>query len=324
MPEYKQLSAGEVSKRLLSIEKPVVIMHRRPDGDAIGSACALSLVFRMLGKNAPIASSDKIPERLRFIADYTKTEVITDISDFEPITIDVASPAQLGTLSDIAPRVSIMIDHHAVGEHFADYCIREEASSAAEVLYDVIEELISMGKITLTDELAYALYAAISSDTGSFRYSNTSGKTHEVAAKLVRTNIDSADINHRLFTSKSKSQLCAEGFAASNMKTDCNGALAYIAITRSDMASLSLSDEDIESVIDVVRSLSGVSVALVVKELSDGSFRASLRSTGADVASIAARFGGGGHIRAAGCTPKADTIEKATELLLSEIRQALS
>ena len=324
MPEYKELSPSDAAKILLSVERPVVVMHRRPDGDAVGSACALSLVFRMLGKDAPITSSDKIPERLKFIADYTKTEFVTDLSALTPITIDVASPPQLGSLSYVSQNAKLMIDHHSVGEHFADYFIISEASSAAEVLYSVVEELISMKKITMTEELAYALYAAISSDTGSFRYSNTSEKTHNIAALLLSYKIDTADINHRLFTSKSHSQLRAEGYAASNIKTDCNGKVAYITITRSDMDALSLVDEDIECVIDVVRSLSGVEVAFVVKELIDGTFRASLRSTGIDVASIASCFGGGGHIRASGCSPKSDSIEKASELILTEIKKVLA
>lgn len=322
MPEYKELSKTELCERLLSLENPIIMMHRRPDGDAIGSASALSVLLKMLGKDAPIISCDKIPERLKFIVDYTDTTVKASLDGYTPITIDVASPDQLGSFKERANDIRLMIDHHIIGERFADSYIIPEASSAAEVLYDAVVEFEKAGKISLTRELAYPLYAAISSDTGSFRYSNTSKRTHEIAAALVATGIDTADINHRLFMSKSKNTILAEGFASVNMKTDLDGKIAYTALTRSDMQRLGLCDEDTESIIDVVRSLSGVEVAFVVKELSDGSFRASLRSTGLDVASICHTFGGGGHTRAAGCTPKTKTIDETVTILLERIKHA--
>lgn len=324
MSGYLSLSKKEFADRILEIERPMILIHRRPDGDTVGTATALATIYRLLGKKAVILSSDAIPKRLAFIPEEVGIEVTYQPTDGEYISVDVASPEQLGTLSHLADKIKIMIDHHEVGKIFADSYIIPGASSAAEVLFDLVSELIEMGKISLTRELASSLYTAISSDTGAFRYSNTSPRTLRTAASLIECGIDFASINHRLFCSKSGEELSAEGFVASSLKTELDGAIAYVVITRRDMDSLSLTDEHFETAVDVVRSLSGVKVAVAFKEQKDGAFRASLRSTGANVAAVAEKFGGGGHIRASGCTLNKENGKEAIDALISEIKGILS
>ena len=135
--------------------------------------------------------------------------------------------------------------------------------------------------------------------------------------------IDYADINHRLFNSKAKDKIRAEGYVAGSLKTAFDGELAYSTLSRKDREKLGIAIEYFDSAIDVVRTLYGARVALFVRELDDGSFRASLRSTGPDVASVASLFNGGGHIRAAGCSPTGDSIEAATEAVINEIGKIL-
>lgn len=320
MPDYKRLSSKECAELLMEIEKPLVLIHVKPDGDAVGSACALCEIFSQLGRECFFLSADKIPSRLSFIQEYVGAKLAADTEGLTAIAIDVASPTQLGALYESFPAPALMIDHHAVGERFADSYVVPEASSAAEALLDVAYELIDGGHIKMTEKLAYALYSAISSDTGSFAYSNTSPKTHRYAAALIECGIDSADINHRLFHSKSASQIKAEGLVAKKLKTDISGKVSYATITLSDIENTELTYEDFETAIDVARSLIGAEISFVAKETEIGKYKISLRSTGKNVASVARELGGGGHIRAAGCSVNAKSSDEAESLILSKLR----
>ena len=324
MSAYSLITAKDAAEKLLSLASPDIMIHVRPDGDAVGSAAALCEIYSQLGKKASILSPDKIPDRLAFITSYACASVKSESDNKEFIAIDAASPAQLGGLLDSMPRPAFMIDHHKIGEQYADGYIDTEASSAAEVLFDIASVLIDRGLITLTDKLAYALYTAISSDTGCFAYSNASPKTYRLAAKLIEVGIDAADINRRLFDSKSKMQLKAEGLIASSIETAENGRIGYCAISMKEREAAGLTSEHLETAIDVVRSLEGVKIAFVVKETAEGVFKISLRSVGPNVAEVAAKFGGGGHIRAAGCSVKANSKDEAVKTVLEETIKALN
>ncbi len=318
MKEYKRLTKEECADRLLSLDEPLIICHARPDGDTVATAKALSLILAMLGKRARIACADRLPDRLAFILggeDFTK-----DLESGDAVTVDVASPSQMGALYGVRPDVRLAIDHHAVSTPFADNYTAEGASSAAEALMDVLDVLTERGLITPTKELAEALYTAISSDTGCFAFANATARTHTRAAALLSYGIDSAGINHKLFHTKSRGQISAEGFVGSSLCTAYGERVAYATVTDADIEKLSLSREDFETAVDVVRSLRGCEVAFVVKEVGESTYKISLRSTGPNVAAIAARFGGGGHILAAGCSVTAECAEDAARIILEELK----
>jgi len=321
---YRKLGARDAALRILEIKNPVIFIHVRPDGDAVGSAAALSLIFRQLGYSAPIKSADKIPARLSFILENTDTRVADTLEGYTPVSIDTASISQLGALYDENNLPRFMIDHHAVGEQYADGYIAPEASSAAEALFDIALELSDMKKIEMTKPLAYALYTAMSSDTGCFAYSNATPKTHRYAAVLIEHGIDSADINQRLFHSKTKEQIKAEGYISSKLRVALDGRISYATLSYKEQKSLSLDAEHFDTAIDVARSVWGAEIAFVIKETEPGKYKVSLRSTGADVSKIAAKFGGGGHVRAAGCSPEAKSIKEACEIIISEASSILS
>ena len=311
------LSVEEFADRLDGLSSVAVATHIRPDGDTVGTSVAMCRILEALGKDAVLLPADNVPERLRFLTEGVR---ITDSADGRAVvTCDVASPAQLGGLFDKLPEIALSLDHHAVSNPFAPNLTIDDCSSAGEVLYDVLDSLIRRGRLSLTPEIAYPLYAAISSDTGGFKYSSATPKTYRVAATLMECGIDYADINHRLFNSKSEKQIKAEGFVAANMQTDGN--LSYAVITASDRERLGLSSEDFETAIDVVRERLGTEIAFVLKELEHGKYRVSLRSTGFDVASVAESFSGGGHVRAAGCSVSADTPEAAMAMIKDAIKQ---
>lgn len=315
MTSFPALSKKECVDVLLGLTSPTVVMHKRPDGDTVGTAIALIRIFEAMGIRANYLCEDEIPERLRFLFDGEA--VATTVT--EAVCVDVASPAQAGDILNSIPSPVLSIDHHEKNTPFAPHYTAGGKSSAAEVVMEICEELEKMGKLTLTKRIAEPLYAAISSDTGRFCYSSATAKTHIRVARLLETGIDAARINHLLFNSKSESVLRAEGYSLANMKTASDGKIAYTVISRDTLSGIGLDISDFESAIDVIRTLRGTSVAMIVKETEPHKFKASLRSTSADVASVASLFGGGGHKLAAGCTVEAESAEAAAKTLLSHL-----
>ena len=319
MADFRNLTLDECADRILNIERPIVVMHVRPDGDTVGSAAALMWIFHRLGKAPLWACSDPIPERLEFLLGNFREAYGHEYDSSSIVTVDVPTREQIGEIYDFLPRPSLMIDHHDIGVPFADNFIIRGASSAGEVVMQIAEVLIKRGKITLERELAYCLYAAISSDTGCFRYSSATPDTLRRSAALIETGIDSADINHKLFNSKTQKQIRAEGFVAEKIETACGGKVAYATVTKRERDKLGILMEHLETAIDVVRSVEFVEISFVVKEMDNGEFKVSLRSTEANVADISQYFGGGGHIRAAGCTVAAKNMHDAAVKLLDRI-----
>lgn len=329
MSNFPTLTPGEAKDLIDSLDKVVITTHVRPDGDTLGTAKALSVLLKALGKNAYITCADPLPDRLAFImesGDFVSPEELSGLCKnrgWKTVAVDVASPSQWGRLGEYLPTPELVIDHHALSIPFAPHLTVPEASSAAEALWLVVTEFIKAGRISLTPELALPLYIAISSDTGCFRFSNVTPSTLRIAAELIETGINSAEINRLLFDTKPWDQLMAEAFVASAIRVEEDGLIAYAAITLGDLEELELGLEHFETAIDIVRSLKGVHIAFVLKEQTPGEFKASMRSVKTDVAAVAARFGGGGHILAAGCTVKAPTAEEAALLLLAELRQCV-
>ena len=316
---YKSLSARECAKKLIAIRRPLVLMHVRPDGDTVGSGAALCIIFRALGKTPLYACADPIPARLAFLLEGFRPA--ENFEGLEPVAVDVSTRSQLSDLNGKIPDPVLMIDHHEVGEPFAPHYILRGISSAGEVLLHVIDELIALRRLKMTAKLAYPLYAAISSDTGCFRYSTATAETYRRAAKLTETGIDTADINHRLFESKTEKDLLAENFIAARIRTAAGGKIAYATVTKAEREGLGVLQEHFETAVDVVRSLDGVVIAFVVRETDRGEIKVSMRSTGPDVAAVAMRFGGGGHIRAAGCTLDVPDVESGAKLLLEALAE---
>ncbi len=324
----KQLTLDELCERIAEIDHPLVVMHTRPDGDTVGSAAAVMHLFKLLGKTPRCLAPDPIPRRLFFLTkglDFTPPAL--DSAPYTVLTVDVASKGQLGGLGEHLTGAlfpSLMIDHHERGEAYADGYVRPGAAAVGEIVFDLAKRMQELKMISsLPVELLSPIYAAISSDTGCFKYSNTTPHTHTVAAELISLGVDASEINRLLFDVKSAEQLRAEGYVQSNLKLHPSGRIASVTVSRACRESLGLLDEHFETAIDVVRSLEGVEIAIAVKESPDGRFKASLRSTGADVAAIAASLGGGGHLRAAGCSLVAESAEAATDAVTRRVWEAI-
>ena len=324
MKTYQPIDLDFLLQELKKPKKTLILFHRNPDPDAVGSAFALRRMLGELGSEAYCVCGDELPARLRFLAEGEQESVLPSSIPvgFSPeriLSVDVAAPEQLGSLqADYEDRVDYMIDHHGRGTPFADYFIDSKASATGEILFALY---------AMTDpdrwsqSICRALYAAISGDTGCFRFSNATPHTHRAAAKLLESGIDAAGINHLLFESKSPAQIRAEGAGSANLQLYANGKIAVIPFSYAQKSALHLNDDDLNTLIDVARSVEGVLLALTVRQPTEAAeFRVSLRAACSyDVSALAAEFGGGGHPRAAGCTVKAPDLDAAIQAILEKI-----
>ena len=323
MTEFPALSLDEVCDLLLAAERPTVLSHAHPDGDTVGAAAALCHILARLHKRAAWHCADPLPRRLAFLFDGLEMATPEENRGGTVIAVDVASPTQLGALAEtyLPGGVHLMLDHHEVGSVFAPSLVCPHAAAAGEVVYHIAERLCARGALREIDTaVAGAIYAAISSDTGCFKYSNVTAETHRVAAALHATGIHADKINHLLYDSRTPEQLAAEKIAMSRLSVHAGGRIGAVLLTLADREGLS--EDDFETAVDIPRSMAGVEIALVLRELAGGVTKVSLRSVEVNVSAIAQAFGGGGHVRAAGCT-LSGTPEDALTTLMPTLLAAL-
>jgi len=327
MRELEMLSFEDVVERLTNPADTVILFHRNPDADAVGSAFALREILEGLGSRAWCVCESELPERLQFLTGGVQDSVLpasvpADFTDVRVISVDSAAPSQLGELWELyGDRVDMMLDHHESGQPYADHYIREGDAATGEIIFDLAKRYAVNGLIDITDSLCVALYAAISSDTGGFRFSNVSAHTHLRASELMLRGIDCAEINHRLFDTFSLEQLRARAAGISNLHLFADGKIAVITFPYALKIAIGLEDDHLDTLVDVARSLKGVCVAASIRQpATEGTFRVSVRSScDYDVSELCAGFGGGGHTRAAGCTIYAADTDEAMQKLVAAI-----
>lgn len=316
-------------KKVEQCKNALIIGHSHPDGDCVGTAVALAELVEALGGKASVLFPEPSPLRLQFLLQGRKelAALPEDLSDYDVIAVDVASLTQFGDIKDaLCGKVSLRIDHHDVGapyteENFVD----PTAAAAGEILFDLWVHAKQSGAVDrIPEKAAYALFGAISSDTGCFKYANVTAATHLRAAALLEYGVPAAEINRLLFDTKDMHTLAAEGIATRNLRLYADGAIALIAIDHADYAG-GLGIKDFETAIDIARCVRGARLAAVIKAApAANTYRVSLRSADdTDVAAVAATFGGGGHIRAAGCTLHTATAAEAAEQLLAKLEELL-
>ena len=301
----------------------LIVGHSHPDGDCAGSAASLAAYLAADGARARVLFPEPLPLRLRFLCDGVELlETLPD--DLDGVTVictDVASAVQLGSLREaLEGRVAIRIDHHGIG---ASYAAREfvdpAAAATGEILFDLYTET-GLSRLPMTAKAA--VFGAIASDTGCFKYANVTPSTHLRAAVLLAAGVDGARVNRLLFDTKDRTQIRAEGLAQSRLRLFDGGRVSAIVIENTDYTD-GLVMADFETAVDIARSVRGVQIAIVIKGAPKaGVYRVSLRGNdNTPVSGIAAAFGGGGHLLAAGCTIEAASGDAALQLLLREIEK---
>jgi phosphoesterase RecJ-like protein len=322
----------ELCERVCKPKNTLIVYHVRSDADAVGSAFALREILMAMSIPTLCVCADEVPERLRFLTDSAQGSVVLDdgidIDHDRVISVDSASPEQLGSLyKKLHYDMDVMIDHHGTGTPYADHYIDPDAAATGEIIYTLAKRLVERGDLSEIPKRALmCIYAAICSDTGSFRFANVTPKTFRIAAELLEAGVQGDEICRALYESKSEKQVRAEGEAARRLLIRDGGKIASVTFPYTSKHSLALSDEHLETIIDIPRSIYGVEVAFCVKQPEqNNTFRVSMRSAGdIDVAAICAKFGGGGHKRAAGCTVEACHIDDAEEKILEAIRSVMN
>ena len=301
----------------------VLLSHTNPDGDTVGSVTAFCLMLRRMGKRVRCLCDKEIPERLRFICGdiYDDDYVISD-SEYV-ISLDVASGAMLGEkLEKYAERVDLRIDHHAKGSDFAKLnYVEPGASSCGEIVFDICAAM------ELTDpDTASAIYAAISSDTGCFRYSNTTAKTHMSAAYLISLGAAHSEINEALFDTVTVGELGIYPLFLDNFKSLYGGKVTLVSVSNEEKKKRGMCDTDLDELSSLTRKVNGAYLGIVLKQV-DGSqdkFKVSMRSRRqVDCSVICSELGGGGHVRASGATITADSLEDAEKILIDTLQKTL-
>ena len=317
----KQRTIPEIAAYLLQNDNYIMLTHRRPDGDTVGSAAALCGGLRALGKRAAVWENPQFTEKYRPFLDGMTTDVIPENAIIIVVDIAAASLLPYGA-ENYVNRIDLRLDHHGRDMDFgAEGFVDASAAACGEIILDLLEELHApVGK-----RIAEALYCAISTDTGCFRYSNVTPATHACAAELLSGGtFDPAEINHLLFEVKSEKLLLAERLGTERLTRCCDGALGIVTFPASLKQAHELTDEHLETLVDIPRSLEGVQVAVAVRQPTDApAFRVSMRSnTEFDVAAVCACFGGGGHTKAAGCSLKLP-LEEGLPLIRQAVERSL-
>ncbi|MBQ9429598.1 MAG: DHH family phosphoesterase [Clostridia bacterium] len=302
------MEISELFDALYARDNFLFVGHSHPDGDCVGSGVALCALFAALGKKTSLFFPEPPPRRLAFLTGGAPLfdRLPADLADYTVVCEDIGAETQFGDSRDaLAGKAFARIDHHDVGSPYAALeFVRPQASATGEIVYALVRCAIERGLLpSFPVELAAPIYAAVSSDTGCFKYANVTPDTHRIAAELISLSIPSGEINRLLFDTKDEAQIRAEGIVARKMRTWFDGALCGVAITEDDYAG-GLVMSDFETAVDIVRCLAGVRCGFVAKA-SPGrnAFRVSFRGNGGlNVACLAQKFGGGGHLAAAGCT----------------------
>jgi phosphoesterase RecJ-like protein len=316
---------SEIARALLGARKIVIVSHIHPDGDAIGSQLAMVLVLRQLGKQVTAWNEDGLPGSLRFLP---QSELVTqppaEPQNFDLVlALDTAALQRLGTPLQAIGHADqwINIDHHACNPRYGDLIyIDISAPATGQIVYELIQE----ANFPITTHIAEALYAAISTDTGSFRYSNTTVRTFEIAAELVQAGVNVGEISRQLYDSYPKRRIELLSQILPEVLFQADDRIVSLALTRKTKETLRIQPEDVDGLIDYVRSVETVLVAIFFEELEKGRIRISMRSKNPriDVNRICVEFGGGGHSLAAGarvCGDLADIRRRVTKRIIDEI-----
>lgn len=296
-----KINEKEAADFLSSSDRIVILSHQSPDGDTMGSAFALYYSLIALGKRVRLECADGFPERFCLFG-------LPEFDSFEPdsvVAVDIADSRLLGdALQKYASTVDLCIDHHPTNTAYAKRLLLDETAAATcEIIYRVIKQF----KMPVTKEIASCLYMGISTDTGCFKFSNTTPKTHEIAAELMRLGADYPRINVRFFETKSRSRIMVERMALESMRFYFHDRCAVLVISREMIQKTGADDSELDGVSAIPRQIEGVHVGVTIREKDDHQYKISMRSgEQVDVSKICGMLGGGGHMRASGCVLKGD------------------
>lgn len=294
-----------VSDALFSARRAAICAHVCPDGDAVGSALAMRAALLSRGVDAHVLLPGAIGAEYDFLPDVLQIRYPENVQedDFDLIVcVDCADRGRMGVLEPLAQKQGrnvVVIDHHVTNEGFGTVNLVQSDSAATG---EILTHLFSALDIAITPEMALCLYTAISTDTGGFAFSNTRPATLRAAAALVESGADAALVYRKIYAARRLSKTLLIGRALVSIKSECDGAVITGVLTAQDFAECGAPASDSDGVIDFLRDVQTCKVCALVRDFADGSKISFRCADGFDVSSVAARFGGGGHKNAAGCS----------------------
>lgn len=313
---------AEIAMVIQRAERVLLCGHLMPDGDSLGSVLALGLTLEELGKKVTMAGPDPVPAIYNFLPGLERFLVGDPPGGLYDtlIVLDCSVPERLGKgYQDLLSRdtVIINIDHHAGSTPFGTYrYIDPQAAAVGEIIFD----LLQLMQVSITLETATCLYTAIITDTGSFQYDNTKPDTHRRVARLLEIGVPAAQVNIRLYEEKPRVALLLLGAALNTLSVSPCEKVCWMTVSRDILRDTGAGDEHTDSLVNYTRSIRGVQVGLLFRELSDGKYKISFRSKDTvDVNRLAALFGGGGHPRAAGCVMQGDLGEIQEKIVAASV-----
>lgn len=303
----------------------VILPHVAADGDAIGSSLALAVGLTGAGKDVLVLLEEKIPQIYKFLPGLELCEIYdSDDRRYDlAIALDCGDLDRLGSRRAVFDRcpVTVNIDHHTTNPGFAmlDH-VDATCAAAAEIVF----ELFGRMGIDPGNEAATCMYTAIASDTGGFRYSNTTSATHIIASELLKKGVRADEISRHIFDTVSLGKVRLTGEAINTLELHEDGRIAVMCVSNAAMQRSGAADEDSDGIINMARNISGVEAAAMLREMENGDIRVNLRSNSyVDVSEIAAKYSGGGHMKAAGFTVSNADLRRVREMLLDDLRGML-
>jgi phosphoesterase RecJ-like protein len=313
-----QATLAQIGSALREHHRFAVLSHVRPDGDALGSQLALALSLQLLGKEVAVWNEDGLLEKYNFLPGSERlTRPPREPQDFDAaIALDTATQNRLGTAAESVRKAKtwINIDHHPSNPGYGDLVYIDSTSPATG---QILFELIRAEQLPMDRAIAENLFVAISTDTGSFQYPNTTARTFEIGAELLRCGVDVGHVSQLLYENypRRRTELLRE--LLGTMRFEAAGKIASFSLSLKVAADLNVKPEDNEGLIDHLRAIQGVIVAVFFEELIGGKVRVSMRSKSEeiDVSAICQKFGGGGHKLAAGARVRGTLAEVEQKIL---------
>lgn len=315
------LKIGEIIK---SKDKFAITAHLSPDGDSIGSMLGLYNALKESGKSVDMFIDDNLPYKYSFLPGFNDIKGIENVEGRYSclFVLDSGDADRTGRCKELI-KVSdtvVNIDHHITNNLFGDLNIVDtNSSSVGEMIY----QLLKLNGFEISKNVAMCLYTSILTDTGGFKYSNTTSMTFSIAGDLINTGINFTDIYSKVYDVKTLPQVRLMSKVTSTLEMALDNKLALMSLNKEMLEECNASEEDAGEFVNIARDIDSVEVAVFIKELSNGLCRVSLRSKEyIDVRKIAEKFGGGGHIRAAGCTIKGSMTDVKNHII-SEVQKAM-
>lgn len=321
-PSRKTVGLGEIAQTLRTRDNFLVVSHMRPDGDCLGSTIGLMLGLRKLGKRVAAYNAGPVGAKWSFLAGIGNVD--TKLPDWTPDMTVFVDCGGVKRVSDTFEPIgdTINIDHHLSNDRFANLnWIDIEACAVGEQIYALLGEL----GVEIDPVMAGALYLSIMTDTGSFRYSNTSSRALEIASILVAGGADPGYLAQNIFETRTRGELFLMGAVYGSLRFEQEGTMVWSELLQSHYVGLTDVDGEPEGLASDIRGIAGVEISCLMHETEDGMLRASFRGKGQiDCSAIARSLGGGGHFNASGCAVKNTPYAVAKERVLAEVRKSVA